>query len=185
MNLANYRKEFPALIEAGDAKKLAAIAADPDAPHHPRVAAVRALAEIPGAESVEPLALLLDDDGDKAIPVEAAKALGELRDPDAVVPLILTAISRRGASPGAGFASGTETIYDTLKELRLEAIRSLGKIGDPRALGPLVFLATRDPVDVVKATAGIALRTVGWPVPDDLENDDVWRHRSVAGWPGR
>lgn len=185
MNLANYRKEFPALIEAGDVTTFATIATDPDTPHHPRVAAVRALAKIPGEESVETLTLLLDDDTDKAVPIEAAKALGELRDPAAAEALILTALTRRGCSPGAGFASGTETVYDTLKELRLEAIRALGKIGDPVALGPLMFLALRDPVDVVKATAGIALRTVGWPVPDDLESDDIWRNRSVAGWPGR
>lgn len=35
--LTNYRKEFPAIIEAGDAKKLANIALDADTPHHPRV----------------------------------------------------------------------------------------------------------------------------------------------------
>jgi len=181
------KKALAELVESGDPGAIPvimAVAAGHGENHRLRKAATAALGEFRDPAAVAALIALRGVDDSKDVPIIAVKALGDLRDPSAVEPLILMALSRAGCTPGNGFASGTDIIVDAFKLLRLEAIRALGKIDDPKTIGPLTFLAITDLVDGIPHAASAALRTTGWNAPPDLEDDGVWRRRSVAGWSG-
>ncbi|MCB9797702.1 MAG: HEAT repeat domain-containing protein [Alphaproteobacteria bacterium] len=104
-----------------------------------REEAARSLGELAHAESVEPLAPLLDDPSE-AVRAATVTALARIEDPAAVEPLIQYA--RSGG------------------EVRLDALWALGVLGDGRAL-PLLSELQGDPDPYVSFNARRALAEIG------------------------